>query len=298
MGQLERMANCLCSPGVDINCRDNNGFTPLHEAVGSNKLEAVRLLLNHSPHSHTLERYFTPTKTSQDSSKKAWYRVDLLAVDNENGMNPVQESVSSDFADITRLILEKVVQEQSRPKSPFPTLNDLMDAETKDGSTMTSLVQSDNMKQLLETFEENQENLPPSGGLEVVRRDVFGLLLELFLTKYLALHCLPHTYGMFKEVKVDQVMKSAQEQPGLSLRLNSRQVKWGPCRVEEGLIMEQFGRRPRFELFRTEEVKSRDFKDFEKLIYFKKSLGNMDPRHPVLPFLALIKVTNSNRVIH
>merc|ERR1719481_923700 len=145
-------------------------------------------------------------------------------------MNPLQEAVSSDFLDITSLFLEKVIQEQSRPKSIFPNLTQLLNIQTKNGSTIMSLVQSEKMKELLETFaKEDQENVPPKEGLRILKNDHFCLLVELYLSKYLALHCLPHTYGMFKEVKVDQVMTAAKEKPGMSLKLNSKQAKWGPC---------------------------------------------------------------------
>ena len=39
-GNLDRLTACLATPGVNINCRDNNGYTALHEAV-------LKVIYNH-----------------------------------------------------------------------------------------------------------------------------------------------------------------------------------------------------------------------------------------------------------
>merc|ERR1719350_812856 len=41
-GDISRMKECLNTPGIDINSKDNSNYTPLHEAVAGNKVEAVQ----------------------------------------------------------------------------------------------------------------------------------------------------------------------------------------------------------------------------------------------------------------
>jgi len=290
-GQTELLKNCLFTPGADINCKDNNGFTPLHEAVGANQLKSVELLLDHKPPGRTIDKFFTPTKSFKASKPSIGY-VDLLAVEQEDGMNPLQEAVNNELLDVTRLILNKVAQEESKGDSPFPSVLDLFNAKSKNGRTIRELAKSDEMKQLINSFsKENQENLPlVSSKLQIHRQDLFGVLLELFLSKYISSFCLAPTYGMFKTVKVQQIYEAAQDHPDTPIKPNPAQQRWGPLHLEDGLVMGQFGKRPRFDVFRSEESKGRDLKDFEKLLFFKTSLNKLDKDHPLWPMLTLLKV--------
>ena len=48
-GNLVRLTACLATPGVDINCRDNNGYTALHEAVQqvNHNYTSIRVIVFH-----------------------------------------------------------------------------------------------------------------------------------------------------------------------------------------------------------------------------------------------------------
>ena len=94
---------------------------------------------------------------------------------------------------------------------------------------------------------------------------------------------------MYKEVKVSEVLLAYEE--CISIKLNEKQAKWGPLDLKDGLIVKQFGRRPRFDIFRTEAVKSQDIRDYENLVYYKKQFKKFDPLHPALPMLKLLKIT-------
>jgi len=293
-GQYERMSDCLNTPGVDINCQDNAGYSPLHEAVGSDNIEIVKLLLQYVPHSHTLDRYFAVSSPST-KAKKNVKRVDLLLVDKESGMNPVHEAVDNDNITITKLFLDSILSEQDLSNSGLPTMKLIMESTTKNGETLSNLAKSNEMKKLLDSYshsisfqDEGKENRPLNNPVSIDNKELFGLLTEVSISKYIAMNCLPHIYAMYKDVKVSEVI-SAHEQ-NLSIKLNKKQERWGPLNLRDGLIDSQFGRRPRFEVFRNEELKSQDVKDFENLLYFKKQFKKIDPVHPVLPMLKLLKI--------
>ena len=99
----------------------------------------------------------------------------------------------------------------------------------------------------------NKENCL-SGPLSINNKELFGILTELSVTKHIAMNCFPHIYAMYKEVKVSEVLEAYDE--NISIKLNEKQSKWGPMDLKDGLIVKQFGRRPRFEIFRSEGVKS------------------------------------------
>ena len=94
---------------------------------------------------------------------------------------------------------------------------------------------------------------------------------------------------MYKEVKVSEVLVAQEE--NIVIKLNKKQSKWGPIDLKDGLTVKQFGRRPRFEMFRSEAVKSQDVKDYENLLYYKKQYSRIDPLHPVMPMLKLMKIS-------
>ena len=258
-GNLAKMTECLLTPGIDVNSPDNSGWTPLHEAVASGKLEAVRLLLLYTPQNHTLERFFTPSK----GALRRVDRVDVLAGDKETGYNPVHEAVMSDDVEMVRLILATVGE-----KVGFPTLGEVMAARTKKGETLVSLSRSQQMKDVLKSFTRGgrsrgteRENRAALQVTDVAR---FTILLELGLTKYVAANSLGQVYGMYKHTKLDQVVTAAAESTRL-LPNPEQEPYCGHMDLRAGLIHTQFGVKPRLELFRSESTKSKDLKDFEQV---------------------------------
>ena len=293
-GNIARIRECLNTPGIDINSKDNSGFTPLHEAVGGGKLEAVQLLLEYVPHSYTLDKFFVVSSQNLTSPRRKVDRVDVLAVDKDEGMNPIHEAVDNDNIPIAKLFLETIVREQGRPGSGLASLDSVLNSTTLKGETVATLARSDEMRDLVKQFlnsnirTSNKENCL-SGPLSINNKELFGLLTELSVTKYIAMNCLPHIYAMYKEVKVSEVLEAYDED--ISIKLNEKQSKWGPMDLKDGLIVKQFGRRPRFEIFRSEGVKSQDIRDYENLIYYKKQYKKIDPLHPALPMLKLLKIS-------
>ena len=62
-GNLVLVTKILESPNVDINSRDNNDWTPLHEAISNGQLQCVNALLNYKTAS--IKPYFIPSKRSK-----------------------------------------------------------------------------------------------------------------------------------------------------------------------------------------------------------------------------------------
>ena len=54
---MSRVKEILSSPNVDVNCKDNFGWTPLHEAASHGRTEVVQLLLDFKP--RTIKAYLT-----------------------------------------------------------------------------------------------------------------------------------------------------------------------------------------------------------------------------------------------
>jgi len=293
-GNIARIRECLNTPGIDINSKDNSGFTPLHEAVGGGKVEAVQVLLEYVPHSYTLDKFFSVSRQNLTSPRRKVDRVDILAVDKDDGMNPIHEAVDNDNIPIVKLFFETVAREQGRPGSGLASLDSVLNSTTLKGDTVATLAKSDEMKDLIKQFLNSNTRLNDkenclSGPLSINNKELFGLLTELSVTKYIAMNCLPHIYAMYKEVKVSEVLEAYEED--ISIKLNEKQSKWGPMDLKDGLIIKQFGRRPRFEIFRSEGVKSQDIRDYENLIYYKKQYKKIDPLHPALPMLKLLKIS-------
>ena len=166
-GNLVRMRECLLTPGLDINSRDNNGWTPLHEAVVSGNQEAVRLLVEHQPSSRTLHHFFSPSTAARRPG-----RVDLLAGDKENGMNPVQEAVSHDQVEMVRFLLDTLA-----PQPPgLATLQEVLAARTTGGLALTDLAKSDAMKELLATHTTGREEVVRP--LQLADPGLFGIILH------------------------------------------------------------------------------------------------------------------------
>ena len=59
----------LCQPGLDVNVRDNYGYTALHFACATNNVEVLKILLAHpSMNSHNAENYAGKTPSMLLSS--------------------------------------------------------------------------------------------------------------------------------------------------------------------------------------------------------------------------------------
>ena len=166
-GNLARMRECLLTPGLDINSRDNNGWTPLHEAVVSGNQEAVRLLVEHQPSSRTLHHFFSPSTAARRPG-----RVDLLAGDKEHGMNPVQEAVSHDQVEMVRFLLDTVAA-----RSPgLATLQEVLAARTAGGLVLADLARSTPMEELLASYTGGREEVPCP--LQLADPGLFAIILH------------------------------------------------------------------------------------------------------------------------
>jgi len=251
-GNVSKMRDCLATPGVDINAVDHAGWTPLHEAVAKQSVAAVSFLLNHSA-PRTVLHYFSPGNIKAG-------RVDLLLGDLERGMNPVQEAVSLDNKELVSLFLETVAT-----KPGFPSVKVLLSAKTKAGETMVSLAKSDSMKAVLNRFS-GGGNVPKpeiSGTLSISNPEMFKVLLEQALVKYISALNLAAVYSTFKEIDFEEVVAEARK--GASVLPNASQQQFcGTMDLREGLTKLQFKKKPRFDLFRSEQVKSQDLRDFEQ----------------------------------
>lgn len=109
--------------------------------------------------------------------------------------------------------------------------------------------------------------------------------------KYISALNLAAVYATFKEIDFEEVVAEARK--GASVLPNGSQQQFcGTMDLREGLTKLQFQKKPRFDLFRSEQVKSQDLRDFEQLMYFKKQsrFPKMEKgNHPASATLALLK---------
>ncbi|KAL5017352.1 hypothetical protein ScPMuIL_006941 [Solemya velum] len=134
---INKLDELLEVPGIDVNIKDNAGWTPLHEACNHGNLQCVTKLLN-----------FVPAKNmehlAQDSG--SCKKVDLLAV-SYNGLTPLHDSVLNNKLEICEALLQHGGCEQ-------------LDAKTVLGYTPMDLARFPDMKKLLLSF--NRINLQNS----------------------------------------------------------------------------------------------------------------------------------------
>ena len=250
-GNLEKMRECLATPGVDINAVDHAGWTPLHEAVAAGSEAAVSLLLNYSA-PRTLLHYFSPGNIKAG-------RVDLLLGDLEKGMNPVQEAVSNNNKELVSLFMETAAS-----KSGFPSVKVLLSAKTKAGETMFSLAKSNSMKAIINRFSGGVIKPECPGSLSISNLQMFKVFLDQALVSYISAHNLAAAYATFKGIDFEEVVAEAKK--GVEVRPNANQQQFcGSIDLREGLKNLQFNKTPRFDLSRSEQIKSQDLRDFEKV---------------------------------
>jgi len=288
-----RLAECLATPGVDINCRDNNDFTPLHEAVAKNRIESVRLLLQYR-NTRTMDTFFQAAGSSP--TRRKLDRVDLFAQDKDDGMSPFHEAVQEGKLEMVELMLDTVAREADRPSSGLPTLAALLDNQTRDGLTAFKLAKSDEMKKLLNRFrrqpESNKENCRVASDCLIIQdKERFAALLYIAFNKYVTSCSVAHVVGLFKETSLlTEVLKSPV---GTAVKLNTEQERWGPLDLKLGLQTQMFGRRARFDIFRSESVKSTDVRDLNFLQSDSEGspYKDIDQNHPVMPLLEMLRLS-------
>lgn len=99
------MSDLLSVSNIDVNAKDNFGWTPLHEAVNHGKDEVVKLLLDFKT-INNLGRFL----------KKETEVVDLWAVagnadDGEGGITPLHDAVRNGHVKVVKLLLEAVARQ-------------------------------------------------------------------------------------------------------------------------------------------------------------------------------------------
>ena len=160
----QKLRLVLNTPGVDVNVPDNGGNTALHEAVNSDSIEAVKLLLNFVPHV-TLDKFFsiTPKKGSQSVGKKNNY-ADLLALD-QNKESPIIYAVQLDRVEILKYILEFLQEQEKNKSSKFPKLSKVFEISSESPSSLLSKATSEPMKDLLDKY----YNIVKSSGVSIMK---------------------------------------------------------------------------------------------------------------------------------
>ena len=139
---------CLATPGVDVNARDHNGWTPMHEAVAGNHADCALALLEYNP--RTIDSFFGGGGGGGGTrSDKRRMGVDLLATDSErgSGVTPLHEAVSANYVDLVATILDYVATHPGR----FPPVRELLTgAKNGEGASVREVAATAEMAALLD----------------------------------------------------------------------------------------------------------------------------------------------------
>ena len=298
-GNVLRMEDCLNTPGVDINCACNNGYTPLAEAVHRNHPEIVTMLLNFTPKSLPINNYFTPTKSNVPQQRRM-IRVDILKQNNDNLQNPFHEAVENGNVEIAKLILESLAHEETKPDSELPSVANLLTSNTGKGETTISLAKSEDMKTLLKKYSnnivknENKENsvavLAKPGAPSFFIKDplAYKVLVEMNIVKYISSNSLSHVYRLFKGSQLADLLNAMNDTSDSFKTVE----KWGRIQFRGGFKPTLFGKKKaRFEIHRDKTIMAQDLRDYEKLRHFEKALMNVGECHLLTDFLRNLKIT-------
>ena len=289
-GNIVRMKECLETPGVDINCVDNNGYTPLSEAISHDRLEIVRLLLNHRTATlQPISNFLTPVKATagDNNPKRNPARVDLFIKNTHDQSNAFHEAVELGRVEIVKLILESLEKQQ-------PTRAELFEARNGQGKTVMKMTMSEEMNQLLAQYSNDKKVKPVRVDLvklkmseelkhsqtekvsqvkvesnqvkpskQVLPRNS-SPLIELSINKYVASHSLGSIYTTFKTAKLEDLLSAVNNDPVEVEEKSAEKIEFAG-----GFQKVQFGVRPRSDLYRSETVKVQDLRDYDKLISMK-----------------------------
>ena len=181
---MERLRAILKTPGVDVNVGDNSGNTPLHEAVVSGSLEAVKALVEFVP-PKTIDKYFTPTKGANSSGGKSLYP-NLMAKEHFKE-TPIHYAVAYSRLDILEFFFE-FIEEQERKKSKhFPSLAEVLRVE-QGGKTLESCTVDKETLDVIEKYKERAKTSRPTDfeplSLDSVSSHVFRTMLNFAIERF------------------------------------------------------------------------------------------------------------------
>ena len=169
-----------------------------------------------------------------------------------DGSNAFHEAVISGNVGIVEMILNHV----QHASSGFPSVEQLMNSANGGGRTARGLANTEEMKCFLASVDGKEEEEEARARELLVNRS-YGALLELSITKYCGAHSIADVNRIFKCLSLEDKEVSANL---------------------------QIGKRPRHEVFRGEKVKTKDLKDFEKLLERKIEISDDHPLSTLLNF--------------